>query len=258
MHKNGIKLIVADLYNTLLRRDKTITDYTVHVFRLIRERGILIAFATARDFRFVTEHISPLFDVVPDIIIADNGALARYNGNDVYKRLIPAETANALLPRFELARCISTETVYFLSGEYSNDHWSFGKKATIITDFFDGIKDDVLYLDGNIGNSLADITEGFHEVRAVTYSDVPVGLVTVVHKEATKLNALVAIENALNIKENEILAFGDDYNDIDLLAHCTNSVAVANAIDEAKAIANHICGDCDNDGVAKWLEENVL
>ena len=73
----SIKMIVTDLDNTLLRRDKTVSDYTAHVFRRVRERGILIAFATARDFRFVTEHISPLFGIVPNIIIADNGAVAQ-------------------------------------------------------------------------------------------------------------------------------------------------------------------------------------
>ena len=34
------------------------------MFRRIRERGVLVAFATARDFRFVTEHITPLFGVI--------------------------------------------------------------------------------------------------------------------------------------------------------------------------------------------------
>ena len=216
----------------------------------------MVAFATARDFRFVTEHITPLFGVIPDILIANNGALARYNGNDIYKKLIPAETVNALLSRFKLVRCISTETAYFLSGEYSNDHWSIGKRDTIITDFTDGVNDDALYLDGNTDVSLTDITDGFSEVRPVIYSDV--GFVTVVHREATKLNALIAVENALNITKNKIISFGDDYSDIDLLKYCTHSVAVANAINEVKAVTCHICGDCDDDGVAKWLDENVL
>jgi len=48
------------------------------------------------------------------------------------------------------------------------------------------------------------------------------------------------------------------YSDVDWLSYCVNSVAVANAIDEVKAVANYVCGDCDDDGVAKWLEENVL
>ena len=47
----NIKLIVTDLDNTFLRHDKTVSDYTVQVFQHIRNRGILIAFATARDFR---------------------------------------------------------------------------------------------------------------------------------------------------------------------------------------------------------------
>jgi Cof subfamily protein (haloacid dehalogenase superfamily) len=252
----NVKMIVTDLDNTLLRRDKTISGYTVDVFARARDRGILVAFSTARDFRFVTEHISPLFGIIPDIVIADNGALARYNGNDLYKRLIPAETANSLLPRFELVRCVSTENTYFLSGDYANDHWSIGKKATVITDFSDGVKDDALYLDGNVGKLTVDITYGFSEVRAVIYSDT--SLVTIVHREATKLNALIAVERALNITADEIAAFGDDYSDIDWLSHCVNSVAVANAIDEVKSIANYICGDCDEDGVAKWLEDNVI
>jgi Cof subfamily protein (haloacid dehalogenase superfamily) len=251
-----VKMIVTDLDGTLLRRDKTISEYTVDVFQRVRERGILIAFATARDFRFVTEHISPLFDIVPDIVIADNGALARYNGNDLYKRLIPADTANILLSRFDLVRCASTENAYFLSGDYANDHWSVGKKATVITDFSDGIKADALYLDGNVGKLIADITDGFPEVRVVTYSDV--SLVTIVHREATKLNALMTVERALNIMTDEIVAFGDDYSDIDWLSYCINSVAVANAINEVKSVANYICGDCDADGVAKWLEDNVI
>ncbi|MDR1589825.1 MAG: Cof-type HAD-IIB family hydrolase [Oscillospiraceae bacterium] len=256
MNTKRIKLIVTDLDNTLLRRDKTISGYTVDVFRRVRERGIMAAFATARDFRFVTEHISPRFGIVPDIVIADNGALARYNGGDLYKRLMPAEIANILIPRFDLVRCVSTENAYFLSGEYANDHWSIGKKATVITDFLNGIEDDALYLDGNAGKSSAAITAGFHEVRAVKYSDI--NLTTVVHREATKLNALMAVEHALNITADEIAAFGDDYSDIDLLSHSGHSVAVANAIDEVKAVADYICGDCDEDGVAKWLEENVL
>jgi len=123
-----IKMIVTDLDNTLLRRDKTISSYTVDVFRRVRERGVLVAFATARDFRFVTEHISPLFGITPDIVIADNGALARYNSTDLYKQLIPADTANALLSRFKFVRCASTEYAYFLSSDHSNDHWNIGKR----------------------------------------------------------------------------------------------------------------------------------
>lgn len=251
-----IKMIVTDLDGTLLRSDKTVSEYTIRVFRRAQELGMLVAFATARDFRFVTEHITPLSGIEPDIIIADNGALARYKGNDLYKRLIPAKTTNTLLSRFELVRCTSTEKAYYLSNDYSNDHWSIGKKATIIVDSIGDLEDGALYVDGNVYKSSESVTVGIPNVRAVTYSDV--SFVTVVHLEASKLNALAAVKTALNIKDCNIAVFGDDFSDIEVLSSFANSVAVANAIDEVKSVADFICDTNDNDGVAKWLEENVL
>ena len=50
----------------------------------------------------------------------------------------------------------------------------------------------------------------------------------------------------------------NDYSDIDMLSNCPHSVAVANAINECKAVAKYICGTNENDGVAKWLEERIL
>ena len=252
----NIKLIVTDLDNTLLRRDKTVSAYTAGVFRRVRERGVLVAFATARDFRYITEHISNHINIAPDIIIADNGALARYNGDDIYRRLIPAEIVNSLMPRFDKVRCVSTENAYCLSGEYANDHWSIGKKETVIADCINATKEDALYIDGNTDKTAAELTCGFPEIRAVKYSYV--SLVTVVHHEATKLKALIETERALNIASDEIAAFGDDYGDIEFLSHCVYGTAVANAIVEAKSAASCVCGDCDEDGVAKWLEQKLL
>jgi len=54
------------------------------------------------------------------------------------------------------------------------------------------------------------------------------------------------------------VSFSDDYNDFDMIRECGIGVAVINALDEVKAVANYICDANENDGVAKWLEENVL
>jgi hydroxymethylpyrimidine pyrophosphatase-like HAD family hydrolase len=251
-----IKMVVTDLDNTLLRHDKTVSKYTVDVFRRIRERGILTAFATARDFRFVMEYITPMNGIESDILIADNGALVRYKGRDLYKKMIPSATVNALMPCFDLVRCVSTENAYYLSGNYSNDHWSLGKNATVITGFSEGMGEDAFYLDGNTGKSPSSLTEGYPDIRTVTYSDV--NLITVVHREATKLYAIIAVSSALNIDMNDVAAFGDDFSDVEMLIECGIGIAVANAIVEAKTTADYICDTNDNDGVAKWIEENIL
>ena len=57
---------------------------------------------------------------------------------------------------------------------------------------------------------------------------------------------------------HEIAAFGDDHNDIAMLSACGAGIAVGNAIDEVKRAADHIALSNEEDGVARWIEENIL
>jgi hydroxymethylpyrimidine pyrophosphatase-like HAD family hydrolase len=77
-------------------------------------------------------------------------------------------------------------------------------------------------------------------------------------KDATKFNGVKTISEHFNILLSEITAFGDDYNDVVMLRECGVGVAMSNAIDECKAVADCVCDTNDNDGVAKWLEERIL
>ena len=251
-----IKFIVTDLDDTLLRRDKTVSAYTIDVLHHAQECGFLLAFATARDFRFVTEHISPMTGIIPDVLIADVGALAFCFGKEVYKKMIPADTVNMLISQFGSIRCISTQESYSISGEHSSNHWSLDKQATIMTDFNESVQCDALYLDGFTDKSSQFYSEHCPEIRVVRYTGGD--LVTLVHHEASKLHALHAVLDTLSMEMGDIVYFGDDYSDIEILSSCDNGIAVANAIDECKAAASDLCGDCDEDGVAVWIEENLL
>ena len=62
----------------------------------------------------------------------------------------------------------------------------------------------------------------------------------------------------LNIDISQVAAFGDDYGDLDMIAGCGHGVAMGNAAEDVKAAAKYICDTNENDGVAKWLEQNVL
>jgi len=77
-------------------------------------------------------------------------------------------------------------------------------------------------------------------------------------RKAAKHYALAEVCRQLGIALSEVVSFGDDYNDIEMLRICGAGVAVSNAIEECKSSAAFICGDCDYDGVAVWLEDNLL
>ena len=89
----NIKMIATDLDGTLLRGDKTVSDYTKAVFARCRDAGIKLAYATARGSS--AEHVTPtgLFD--GKIIM--NGSVARICDEVVYNRLIPYEIARPFL-----------------------------------------------------------------------------------------------------------------------------------------------------------------
>jgi hydroxymethylpyrimidine pyrophosphatase-like HAD family hydrolase len=83
-------------------------------------------------------------------------------------------------------------------------------------------------------------------------------LIFIANKLATKWNATRLLAGERQIKNSDIVCFGDDYNDIEMLKNCGVGVAVSNALNEVKAVADYVCGSNDEDGVAKWLEGNVL
>ena len=62
----------------------------------------------------------------------------------------------------------------------------------------------------------------------------------------------------LDIDVSQIAAFGDDTSDLDMIRGCGIGVAMQNAIDAVKAAADAVCLSCDEDGVARWIEENIL
>ncbi len=73
-----------------------------------------------------------------------------------------------------------------------------------------------------------------------------------------KHGTIVLADHYYDIGIDSVVAFGDDINDQEMVKNSGIGVAVANAIDEVKAVADYICDSNDNDGVAKWLEKNVL
>lgn len=253
MLKDKIKMIVTDLDRTLLRTDKTISDYTAQIFNKCREKNIKIVFATARPKRTV----NLFFKKIPaDCLTTHNGGVIYIGEEQVcYRGISPDVTKNilkALSHDFPEAT-LSVEIDDVLYANFVIEGWEY-----IRSDFTDlpnkpaekilaGLSSDISkeslkkYLPDNLYIETADGT-----------------LAMIMNREAAKHKAVEFLADYYNYNLREVLAFGDDYNDVEMLRKCGIGVAVANAIDEAKAAADFICASNDDDGVAKWIEENIL
>ena len=81
-------------------------------------------------------------------------------------------------------------------------------------------------------------------------------LIEIAPKSVSKLTAIRKL-----LKEGEslanVIAFGDNYNDLEMLKHCGYGVAVENARDEVKAVADAITLPNYDDGVADFIARNL-
>ena len=83
-------------------------------------------------------------------------------------------------------------------------------------------------------------------------------LVQIMSKNATKWNGIKATLEALNVSQTEAVYFGDDNDDIEPIRMCGIGVAVSNAIEAVINAADYITGSNDEDGVAHFIEANLL
>ena len=96
-----VRMIVTDLDGTLLRTDKTISEFTIKTLGKLREKNILLAFATSRSTRASARFRNM---ITPDINITSGGAIAKMKGKTLFRSAIDIEMAerNKVLPFIDL------------------------------------------------------------------------------------------------------------------------------------------------------------
>lgn len=82
--------------------------------------------------------------------------------------------------------------------------------------------------------------------------------INITHAEATKLHGIEMLSKKFGLKREEIIGIGDGYNDFPLLMASGLKVAMGNANDELKKIADYIAPPVTEDGVATVIEKFIL
>ena len=83
-------------------------------------------------------------------------------------------------------------------------------------------------------------------------------MVQVYKKECDERKRIMKITEVCGFSTDSIIAFGDDYADIGMLGLCGTGVAMGNAIDEVKERADIVIGSNDEEGIADFIENEIL
>ena len=253
----NISIILSDLDGTLFHNDKSISDFTKETIRQAQAKGILFGICTSRA---KVNAIKFLEGIEPDILITNGGGIVYYQDKKIYNCEFSVEEVRKLIAAaFEVFGkdiILSADNEYAL---YSNSKEELGDKFWTFNDFLDFqepcMKMCIESLDKEKVEKVASVI-GLENVDYLPFSDIPWYKLS--KKAATKEKAIEALCRHLNITSSKIVAFGDDFNDIGMLKLCGKGIAMENAIEEVKQAAGQVCASNENDGVAKWIKENLM
>lgn len=248
-----MRAIITDLDRTLLRTDKTLSEYTIDIMRKCHDRGIVIMAATARPERSILQyHQQICFDAITTMngarIILPNAVLENGISHLSVKRIL---SKLVVIPDTLIS--IETSDGIFANAEIPEWHCpcydGFPNLPTqgTLYKILVSSKGNTLY--GQVENILTD---------DVYYTVANGNLVQIMSKNATKWNGICAMLEALNISKAETVYYGDDNDDIEPIQMCGTGVAVANALETVISEADYVTGSNDEDGVAHFIEENVF
>ena len=248
-----MKAIITDLDRTLLRTDKTVSEYTRTILKKCRDRGIVLMAATARPQRAVLDYHRQIgFEAMTTL----NGARIILPQGVIENGIRPSSAESILKKVTEIPDLLlSMETE---KGIFSNE--PIAEWNAVVFDRFPALPTEgILYkilLSGKKGDIRQEVQRA---LTADTYMTVAEGkLIQIMSTASTKWNGVKTMLETLGIQPNEAVYFGDDNDDIESIKNCGMGVAVSNAIGEVLEVADFITGSNDNDGVAWYIEKNIL
>ena len=265
------KLIAVDIDGTLTNSRKEITPRTRHALLEAQARGKRVIIASGRQPRGV-------YPIAQDLMMERYGGFMMcYNGGKIISCETDQTILTRLFPREYLSDIVGVlkdsnitmmtfDDKKIIADKKVNDYTMVESeicKTEMVTydDFVAAVKFDFnkillagepLELD-HYQKILRSRYDGLLDIcKSAPYfmELMPLGI--------SKGSMLPLLLEKLNISREELIAFGDNYNDMTMIGYAGMGVAMGNGEEEIKKIANYVCECNDEDGVAKTIEKYVL
>lgn len=254
-----VKIIFFDIDGTLIDvNKKAISDKTVETLLRLKENGVKICIATGRAPDSV-----PKFDGVDfDAFLTFNGSYCFNSSDVILSTPIPKADVEKMIEnatRINRPVSIAGKDRVVANGTDKDlsDYFGFAKQETPVSDDFDEVLKGEIYqmMMGGRKDEYDDILKDVENARITAWWD---RAVDIIPANGGKGKGIEAILEYYGIDRSESMAFGDGGNDIGMLQTVGTGVAMGNALDNVKAIADEICGTSADDGIYHYCLENGL
>ncbi len=259
-----IKLVATDIDGTILKYNGEFNQSVIDCIHNLDRSGIKVVLVTGRMHKSAQKIADELGLTTP--IVSYQGALVRNKEQILYERYIPNETTKRILDwglkqDIHINLYMNDELYVEKENEFTRKYASHQHIPFNIQPF-NSIKlnnvNKILFIDYDNADKVTMITnklqEDFPELYIVKSTDF---FCEVCHTEATKGDGLACIQNFYGITKEETLSIGDHNNDLELLMSGGVKVAMGNATEELKKIADFVTDTIENDGFVKAVETYI-
>lgn len=267
--ENKRHLIALDLDGTLLTDDKEISLRNKQTIQQAIKEGHIVVIATGRPHRASINYYHAIGLDTP--MVNFNGAFIHHPNDDKWDVLhnpMPNETAQKIVNTcYEM-------NVHNILAEVKDNVYLDQYDEKIIS-IFHSTRQDPPFKIGNLKNELKDdptsllirpkdehltelinVLDDYHaEVIEHRTWGGPWNIIEIVKKGINKAVGLKKLAHYYHIPEEQIIAFGDEDNDLEMIDYAGVGVAMGNAIDDLKSIANFVTETNENNGIGVFLEE---
>lgn len=267
-----VKLIAIDLDGTLLNKDRKVTKEVNESVRAARKAGIHVVLCTGRPFPGVVPLIEELgLDKTDDYVITYNGALVQNTHTResiidytmTHEDYLVMEKAAAeagshfhaihnegiFTPNRDISKYSVQEAfiidipLFYRMPEEMDPAVKYNKMMMI---------DHASVLEAAISRLPEHIWDNYTILRSEPF------YLEILNKKASKGKAVEALAAHLGVSREEVMAIGDGGNDLDLVDFAGIGVAMENATDEVKAVADFVTTSNNHNGVAEAIKAHAL
>lgn len=264
----NFKILCSDLDGTLLSTKSDVSDFTISQVARIRKK-MRIILVSARMPQAMT-YLQQRLEIQDQPIICYNGALVIEGGREVYSEEIDFK---------------AVEELYRLSEKHNIKLGLYHKRAWYVEETSERVAKEINYTRTEpifrpTSKTLRDWKQqelSAHKIMLMgskTSADAifpillnalsePMNIYrsndTLIEVAPKSVSKLSAIQRLLSSDESleDVISFGDNYNDLEMLKHTGCGVAVMNAREEVKSIANHITLKNTEHGVAHFIKRHL-
>lgn len=266
------RMVVTDLDGTLLNNKKQVSEGNRKAIQKLKDQDVKFVMATGRSDVMTRAYTKKIDNA--DIVIGCDGAIIRNirTGEILYENHISSETCHKA---FKICQKYGLDYYVFAKDELVSDdpqnerfllHQKFNENVLedeqipmqVVEDLDQYVDDHIVYKivashnDTNYLDEVAKVVKKETDADAIRSGK---RVLAIKARGVSKAEAIKKLAQALDISIKDIVAFGDEVNDIEMLRLVGLGIAMENAGDVVKEAADQVAGNNEMDGVGKELDK---